>query len=84
MEMYRKYGIGAYNYGCNWQYLNTTLLFLLDSLRTQTPKVVCIDTYCVGVIELDTDMDGQIYYTRAIKDFEGKREYLKQCFGTDL
>ena len=84
MEMYRKYGIGAYNYGCNWQYLNTTLLFLQDSLRTQTPKVVCIDTYCVGVLKIDTDMDGQIYYTRAIKDFEGKREYLKQCFGTDL
>lgn len=84
MEMYRKYGLAAYNYGCNWQYLNTTLLFLQDSLRTQTPKVVCIDTYSVGVIELDTDMDGQIYYTGAIKDFEGKREYLKQCFGTDV
>ena len=28
MEMYKNYGIAAYNYGNNWQKLNTTLLFL--------------------------------------------------------
>ena len=42
MEMYREYGIGAYNYGCNWQHINTTSLFIHDSLRTQSPKVLLI------------------------------------------
>lgn len=27
IEMYEAYGIGAYNYGCNWQHINTTELF---------------------------------------------------------
>ena len=66
MELYRAYGIGAYNYGCNWQELNTTLLFLKDSLRTQNPKVVLIDTFHVNEMKLDMNMDGEIYYTRAI------------------
>ena len=79
MVMYKNHGLGAYNYGCDWQALNTTLLFLEDSLRTQTPKVVCIDTFQVDSIKEDTDMDGQIYYTRAISNFQGKKEYLKQC-----
>ena len=38
LEMYEKYGIGAYNYGCNWQRINTTELFLKDSLLTQSPS----------------------------------------------
>lgn len=84
MIMYQDYGLAAYNYGCNWQAINTTLLFLQDSLRTQKPKVVCIETFHVAVIEEDTNMDGQIYYTRAISTFDGKKEYLKQCFGDDL
>lgn len=84
MIMYRDYGLAAYNYGCNWQAINTTLLFLQDSLRTQKPKVACIDTFHVAFVEEDTDMDGQIYYTRAISTFDGKKEYLKQCFGDDI
>lgn len=84
MEMYEKYGIGAYNYGCNWQHFNTTSLFIKDSLRTQSPKVILIETFYVDNILLNTDINGEIYYTRAISDFEGKREYLKQCFYDNL
>lgn len=83
MEMYEAYGIGAYNYGCTWQHINTTELFFKDSLRTQSPKVVIIETFLVNDLLIDTDLDGEIYYTRAIPWFEGKREYLKQCFGND-
>ena len=83
MEMYKKYGLGVYNYGNNWQSLNTILLFLQDSLRTQTPKIVCIETSLVDSVEEDTNMDGQIYYTREISHFDGKSDYLKQCFGDD-
>ena len=32
--LYNEYGIGSYNYGWNWQKINTTKLFILDSLRT--------------------------------------------------
>ncbi len=77
------WGLAAYNYGCNWQAINTTLLFLEDSFRTQSPKVVCVETYKAHYILQDTDMDGQIYYTKKIPYSQGKLDYLKQCFGSD-
>lgn len=83
MEMYEKYGIGAYNYGCNWQHINTTALFFKESLLTQSPKIILIETYLVNSIFQDVDMDGEIYYTRALTDFEGKDQFLSQCFGED-
>lgn len=85
MEMYKKYGIGAYNYGCNWQVINTTELFFKDSLRTQSPKVVLIETYLVNSLRQNVNMNDapEIYYTKAIPEFDGKRQYLKQCFGND-
>ena len=78
-----EYGLSAYNYGCNWQAINTTNLFLQDSLLTQTPKVVCIETGLIDDVEKDTGMDGQIYYTKAMPRSKPKTEYLKQCFGKD-
>ena len=79
--MREKYNLAAYNYGCNWQAINTSLLFLEDSLRTQSPKVVCVETYHVNFVIQDVQLDGQIYYTKAISDFPGKREFLKKVFG---
>jgi hypothetical protein len=83
MEMYEKYGIGAYNYGCDWQKINTTELFIKDSLLTQSPKVILIETYYVNSVLQNTDINGEIYYTREITEFEGKWQYLRQCFGND-
>lgn len=83
MAMYKEYGIGAYNYGCNWQHINTTELFVEDSFRTQKPKVILIETYLVNELLLNMDMNGEIYYTRAISNFEGKQKYLKQVFGDE-
>lgn len=83
-EMYREYGIAAYNYGCNWQHINTTQLFLEDALRTQKPKVVCIETYGACEVWADKDMDGEVYYTREIPFSSAKIKYLKQCFGKNL
>ncbi len=83
-EMYTNYGLAAYNYAHNWQKINTTLLFLQDSLRTQTPKVVCIETAFAGRILEDVDMNGEIYYTRAISNFDAKEEYIKRCFGNNI
>ena len=62
-EMYDKYGIGAYNYAANWQHLDTTWLFVHNSLATQTPKVALIEGMHINSNEFDTDMDGEIYYT---------------------
>lgn len=78
------YGLRAYNYGCNWQSINTTYLFLEDALRSQNPKVVCIEVGLVYSVKSNVDMDGEIYYTRAIKDFDGKSDYLSKCFEDDV
>ena len=75
-EMYDKYGIGAYNYAANWQHLDTTWLFVHDSLATQTPKVALIEGMHINSNEFDTDMDGEIYYTTPIPESKYKRAYL--------
>ena len=31
-EMTERYGFSAYNYGCNWQFLNTTTLFFENTI----------------------------------------------------
>ena len=83
MELYDKYGIGAYNYGWNWQACNTTNLFLKDSLVTQNPKVALIETYRLGTVLQDWNMDAQIYYSRYVHNKEAVRSYIRQCFGDD-
>ncbi|MDD6194953.1 MAG: SGNH/GDSL hydrolase family protein [Lachnospiraceae bacterium] len=83
-EMYRSYGIGAYNFGAYWQHLNTTELFLDQVLATQKPKVVIIETYKVNELLEDVDMDGEMYYTRGIRNSTQKISYLNRCFGTDV
>ncbi len=77
------YGMSGYNYGGNWQAFNTTLLFMRDSFRTQTPRVAFVDTYTVQSKLVDVEMDGQIYYTHAISNFPGKKEFLNDCFGNN-
>lgn len=84
MEMYEKYGIGAYNYGCKWQAMNTTKLFIHDSFRTQTPKVVLIECHRVNTLLEDMDPDGEIYYTHAVPEMPEKWAYLRQCFGSHI
>ena len=78
--LYDEYGINVYNYGCNWQQINTTLLFLKDSLKTQKPKVALFEAYLAWAVKKDVDVDGEIYYTSAIESSADKRKYLAQCF----
>lgn len=82
--MYKKHGIAAYNYGCYWQKINTTLLFLSDSFRTQSPRIAVIDTFYVNRMKDSAEIDGEIYSTRKIRSPEFKREYLARCFGKDI
>jgi len=83
MEMYDRYGIGAYNYGMLWQRINTTHLFLKDSLEVQTPKVVLIESFNCNELLEDTNISAEIYYSRFIHEEEAKAKYLRQCFGED-
>ena len=58
MLVYNDYGIGSYDYAWKWQRLNTTRMFVEDSLYYQTPKVAVIDTYYINftpkqVVELE-------------------------------
>lgn len=84
VRMYDTYGIAAYNYAANWQSLSTEALFFFDSLRTQKPKVVLLETLHFDEVLMDQGMSGEVYYTRAINDFEYKREFLRTVFGKNL
>lgn len=83
MELYDRYGIGAYNYGTSWQKGNTVKLFLRDSLQTQSPRLAVIETYLVNNVLRDTDITGEIFLTSYLEDSPARREYLEQCFGSD-
>jgi len=83
IEMYKSYGIGSYNYGAVWQRFNTTEVFLDDSLKTQSPKVVLIETFKVAELLENVDMNGEIWYAKSLPDSEVKQKYLKQVFGDD-
>ena len=84
MEMYEEYGIAAYNYGCNWQHVNTSLLFMEDAFETQSPKVVLFDCYRANFPLGNVDVNGEVYYTRQLSKKVGRYDYLKQCFGDDV
>ena len=73
-EMYDKYGIGAYNYAANWQHLDTTWLFVHDSLATQTPKVALIEGVHVNSNEFDTYFPLMAYH-------ENKNALTAESFG---
>ena len=81
MELYDRYGIGAYNYSWNLQHLNTTRMFLQDSLLTQSPKLAVIECALADYLLKNTDMTAEIYYTRYLGWKCGKLEFLKQYFG---
>ena len=79
-----KYRISCYNYGCNWQHINTTRLFIEDSLMTQKPKIALIDTWKFNSVIRDAPMNGEVYYTKYLKKTPSLMRYLSQCFETDL
>ena len=83
MELYREYGLGAYNYGMHWQKINTVKLFIQDSLLSQSPKIALIETFNAQHVLHDTDITAEIFYTRYLKDRKDCFQYLRQCFGSD-
>lgn len=84
MEMYDRYGIGAYNLGCNWQHINTTNLFVHDAFKSQSPKLIVIDATNAHLPLMDVDMDGEIYYTESIPWSVTKYKTVRQYFGRGL
>ncbi len=82
IRAYEQYGIGSYNYSWNWQKINTTRMFIKDSLAVQTPKAVLIEAFFADSVLSDENISPEIYYSRYIYDRKAKKEYLRQCFGT--
>lgn len=83
VELEDKTNLNCFNYAYSWQKINTTDLFVHDSLETQKPKYAIIDTYFIDYVLEDVDISAEIYYTRAFKESKYKQDYLKQCFGND-
>ena len=83
MELYDKYGIGAYNYAWHWQRISTTKTFVADSLLSQKPKLAVIETSHAGLVLEDRDINAEIFYTRYLHNREAVNKYLKKCFKGD-
>lgn len=45
LELYEQYGMSAYNIGGSWQPMPISYLLLKELLRSQSPKVVLLETY---------------------------------------
>ena len=82
-RLYSDYGIGAYNYAWNWQRIDTTRLFLEDSLVYQKPKVALIETGHVYTVNRNADPTAEIFITKYLRNKGAVREYLKTSFGTN-
>ena len=84
MEMYNQYGIGAFNYGSTWIHLNTCLVYLADSFKTQHPKVAVIETSLIGDPLPEKNQEGEILVTSALASSVEKFRFIRQCFGYDV
>lgn len=81
--LYENNGIGAYNYSLDWQSLSTESLFFYESLETQSPKVIIIDTSNISDLLYDVGINGEVSYSRYLMDNSEKKEYLKNAFGAE-
>ncbi len=82
-KLYTKYGIGSYNYAWNWQRIDTTRLFIEDSLVYQKPKVALIETYKVNEVNRNVDPTAEIFISKYLRNERSVKEYLKTSFGTN-
>ena len=84
VTIYREQNLSAYNYGCVYQKINTTLLFLQDAFRTQSPRVVVIDSFYANRLNTNNTMTNELYSTRHLPFSKAKMSYLYSLFGLDL
>ena len=82
-KLYAKYGIGAFNHAWNWQKIDTTRLFIDDSLAYQKPKVALIETYHVHAVNRNADPSAEIFSSKYLRNRNAVNEYLKNSFGTN-
>ena len=83
-EMYNNYGIGIYNYGNNWQSIDTTKLFIEDSLRTQSPKVILIETFNINKTHSIGVLDGELLSTHSMPIFNKKDSFYQNSLTPTL
>ena len=78
------YNISAYNYSWNWLKMNTTKAFIKDSLVSQKPKVVLIETYYANENLHDCDINAEIYFSRYLKNKTAVMDFINECFGDNF
>ena len=77
--LHDEYGINAYNYGVNWQKINTTALFVKDALKQQSPKIAVVEVRNLSRSLKNKEFCGEIYYTRALSWNQELLNYLKRA-----
>jgi len=75
-QLFDEFGLNAYNYGSNWQKLNTTELFIEDALRTQSPQIALVEVRNVARLTRNKEFSGELYATRALPWSRKKLSYL--------
>lgn len=83
-KLYAEYGIGAFNDAWNWQKIDTTRLFIEDSLAYQKPKVALIETFHISEVNRNSDPTAEIYSSKYLRNKSAVNEYLKNCFGNNV
>lgn len=71
-----EFGFSAYNFGTNWQKLNTTELYVEEALKTQSPKVALVEVRNVARLTRNKAFCGELYATRALPWTHRKLSYL--------
>ena len=84
LTLYHEHGFSVYNYGCVAQKINTTLLFLQDAFRMQSPRVIIIDAFYANRLNDNKTFNSELYSTKHISFSKNKLAYLHSIFGWDI
>lgn len=81
--LWEEYGIAAFNLCGAAQPIWNTYYYLEEALKTQTPKVILLDTYYVHMTDDYADASYGIKNTYGLKWSETKIEAIKASFDTE-
>lgn len=81
--LWNEYGIAAYNLGGAAQPIWNTYYYLEEALKTQTPKVIILDTYTLHYTDDYSEISFAIKNTYGLKWSDTKKAAIQASFDTE-